>query len=121
MNEFEQWLSEYKADPDYLFEVCSIEVTEAIVERMRALRLSRAELAERLGVSRPRVTQILAGDDNLTLRTLVAVAQALGARLGVQLLEAEPAPAPGERPDGARRKSANRASRSGRKAPVAAS
>lgn len=40
--------------------------------------VSRAGLARRLGWSRARVTQVLSGQENLTVQTLAAVAGALG-------------------------------------------
>lgn len=43
-------------------------------------RISRAELARRIGKSKPYVTQLLRAPSNLTLRTLADVAWALGAR-----------------------------------------
>lgn len=52
---------------------------------MRERGLTRAELAERMGVSPGRVSQILGGGENLTLRTLVALSTALDARFGIEL------------------------------------
>jgi len=48
-------------------------------------KVTRADLAQAMGVSPGRVSQILSGDENLTLRTLSAVAAALGAELEVSL------------------------------------
>jgi hypothetical protein len=48
-------------------------------------KVSRSDLAQSMGVSPGRVSQILSGDENLTLRTLSAVAAALGAEIGLAL------------------------------------
>src|ERR1700744_5789775 len=48
-------------------------------------KISRADLAQSMGVSPGRVSQILSGDENLTLRTLSSVAAALGAEVEVLL------------------------------------
>ena len=48
-------------------------------------KISRAELAQLMGVSPGRVSQILSGDENLTLRTLSSVAAALGTEIEVAL------------------------------------
>ncbi|HQW51118.1 MAG TPA: helix-turn-helix transcriptional regulator [Tepidiformaceae bacterium] len=77
------WFQEYQDDPEYLFELASLAIAEEIVARMESLGLNRRQLAKRLGVSAPRVTQLLAGDDNLTLKTLTAVAAALDATVSV--------------------------------------
>jgi DNA-binding Xre family transcriptional regulator len=55
------------------------ELTNEINWHMREHGLSRAELAARMGVSPGRVSQILGGGENLTLRTLAALATALDA------------------------------------------
>lgn len=52
---------------------------------MRERGLTRADLAARMGVSPGRVSQILGGGENLTLRTLAALSTALDARFGVEL------------------------------------
>ena len=52
---------------------------------MRERDLTRAELAERMRVSPGRVSQILSGGENLTLRTLAALASALDARFDFEL------------------------------------
>ena len=69
------------------------ELTNEINWHMREHGLSRAELAARMGVSPGRVSQILGGGENLTLRTLAALATALDARFGIELstLKAEDA------------------------------
>jgi DNA-binding Xre family transcriptional regulator len=48
-------------------------------------KVSRADLAQSMGVSPGRVSQILSGDENLTLRTLSSVCAALGADFGLTL------------------------------------
>lgn len=63
-------------------------VTQVINEinwHMRERGLTRAELAERMGVSPGRVSQILGGGENLTSRTLVALSTALDARFNIEL------------------------------------
>jgi plasmid maintenance system antidote protein VapI len=69
------------------------QVTNEVTWHMRERGLSRADLAARMGVSPGRVSQILGGGENLTLRTLAALAAALDARFDVDLtsLKAEDA------------------------------
>lgn len=47
--------------------------------------LTQAELARRLRVSQPRVSQILSGDKNLTVKSLARLARALGCTLTITL------------------------------------
>lgn len=54
------------------------EVAQAIFELMEQQGVKRSELADRLGVSKPRVTQFLGGSHNFTLETLADVFMALG-------------------------------------------
>ncbi|MFC5719708.1 helix-turn-helix domain-containing protein [Streptomyces gamaensis] len=49
--------------------------------------ISRKELADSMGVSPGRVSQILSGDENLTLRSLAAVADALDVRMEISFHE----------------------------------
>ncbi|MFI9722801.1 helix-turn-helix domain-containing protein [Streptomyces sp. NPDC052396] len=78
------------------------QATASLAGLLAEQELSRKELAERLGVSPGRVSQILSGDENLTLRTLASVAESLGARVQITFHdvlapEAErPAPTPAE-------------------------
>ncbi|HEY6784050.1 MAG TPA: helix-turn-helix transcriptional regulator [Gemmatimonadales bacterium] len=59
------------------------ELTRQIVDEvswyMRQHKVTRADLAQSMRVSPGRVSQILSGDENLTLRTLGSVLAALGA------------------------------------------
>lgn len=57
---------------------------------MREHKVTRAELAQSMGVSPGRVSQILSGDENLTLRTLGSVIDALSAEIDVTLRPREP-------------------------------
>jgi transcriptional regulator with XRE-family HTH domain len=61
------------------------QLTNEINWHMRERGLTRADLAARMGVSPGRVSQILGGGENLTLRTLAALSTALDARFDVQL------------------------------------
>ena len=61
------------------------EIVDEITWFMREHKVSRADLAGAMGVSAGRVSQILSGDENLTLRTLAAVVDALDAQLDISL------------------------------------
>ena len=61
------------------------QLTNEINWHMRERGLTRADLAARMGVSAGRVSQILGGGENLTLRTLAALSTALDARFDIQL------------------------------------
>jgi transcriptional regulator with XRE-family HTH domain len=56
-------------------------VVDEITWYMREHKMSRADLAHSMKVSPGRVSQILSGDENLTLRTLSGVLLALGAEV----------------------------------------
>jgi len=53
------------------------QVTNEVNWQMSQRKLNRADLASRMGVSPGRVSQVLSGGENLTLRTLASLAVAL--------------------------------------------
>ncbi|MEU6535683.1 helix-turn-helix transcriptional regulator [Streptomyces sp. NPDC047000] len=59
------------------------QATASLAGLLAGLNTSRSDLAKAMGVSPGRVSQIMSGDANLTVRTLAAVAEALGA--GVEI------------------------------------
>ena len=66
------------------------QVTNEINWHMREHNLTRADLASRMGVSPGRVSQVLSGGENLTLRTLASLATALGTQFDLTLSPREP-------------------------------
>lgn len=73
----------------YAIEGLVTEAGELIARLMEEQKVSRAELARRLGRSRAYVTQMLRGTTNLTLRTLAEVAYALGAEVKLKAVPLE--------------------------------
>jgi transcriptional regulator with XRE-family HTH domain len=66
------------------------QLTNEITVHLREHGLTRAELASRMGVSPGRISQVLSGGENLTLRTLAALSTALDAHFDVQLSSRKP-------------------------------
>jgi transcriptional regulator with XRE-family HTH domain len=60
-----------------------LEVTELVASLMKDKRVSKTELAKRLGRSKGYITQLLDGRANMTLRTVADLMWALDASLGV--------------------------------------
>lgn len=79
------WAIEHERTADYEFELVLLEVAESISERLGELGMSRKELAERVGVSRPRITQLLSAYSNPQLKTLAHIAHALEATIAFTL------------------------------------
>ena len=64
-------------------------VVDEVTWYMSENKVSRGDLALSMGVSPGRVSQILSGEENLTLRTLSSVIIALGADFQLTLLHAD--------------------------------
>ena len=62
-----------------------LDVTERLTEALLETRVTKAELARRLGRTPGFVSQVLAGGRNLTLRTIADVAAALSVRPAFKL------------------------------------
>lgn len=71
---------------DYERARLSRDVTTAITWYMRERGITQDELAAIMGVSAGRVSQILNGDDSLTLREIAAVCVALDAHFEISLV-----------------------------------
>ena len=86
----ENWGRRYQGDLEFEFDLLAIEVGERIVQRMEERKMTRTELATAIGVSKARISQILSGHDNLTLKSLVAVAVGLDSRIELRLKSIHP-------------------------------
>ncbi len=84
-HDFERRVDEYRASGECQLEEIVDSLTETIVDRMLDTGLNRAQLAGLLGVSAARVTTILRGDSNFTMRSLVEISSALGCDLSVSM------------------------------------
>src|SRR5438876_6279164 len=62
-----------------------LQVGETLAQLLEEERVSRTELGRRLGRTKAFVSQILAGDKNLTLRTIANVCDALGFKARVDV------------------------------------
>ena len=71
-------LDELQADPEFLADDLVMDVCEQICAALDEAGMKRKDLAERLGVSKSAVSQLLSGDQNVSLRRLVEVALAIG-------------------------------------------
>ena len=93
---FEEFISTPGNERIYEQQRLLVEATELISSVMENTHVKRGELAHRLGRSKAYVTQILRGNQNLTLKTLADVCWALKCRVVMQslpLAACEPLPA----------------------------
>lgn len=75
-------LEQYLEDPEFAKLMAQgdliMEVTETLCELLEKEKVSRKELAERLGKSKGFISQLLNGGRNLTLRTVADILHVLG-------------------------------------------
>lgn len=79
---------------EFDFVSLSQDVRAAMCWRMQELGMTRKDLATRLQVTPGRISQLLSGDENLTLRTISAISGCLGARAEVTLIPTGVGPRP---------------------------
>lgn len=75
----------FEARAAYERESYSLQVLDGVGSYMRDKGITQQALAEQLGVSEGRVSQILSGEQNLTLKTLASVAAGLNAHFDIAL------------------------------------
>lgn len=67
-------------------ETVALEFTENLIARMKSRSVTRAELARRIGATRPYVSKILNNPGNLTFESLVKIADAVDCDLRTHLV-----------------------------------
>jgi transcriptional regulator with XRE-family HTH domain len=82
---YAEMTKEFHNDPDYWAEGLKLDFAEEVGRLMEEQKVSRAELARRLGTSPAYVTKILHWTANLTLASMSKIALAFGSRVVLAL------------------------------------
>lgn len=90
LDRYRKMVEEARQSVDYWAEGSIVEFTEALWARMEEEKVSRAELARRLGTSKAYITKVLGGNANFTLHSLSKLALAVGAHVRISLEPNEP-------------------------------
>ncbi|KAF0208134.1 MAG: hypothetical protein FD171_1291 [Actinobacteria bacterium] len=78
LDDLNDLISDESARVEYKHELALSAFTNDVARLMDEQKISQSELARRLGVSRARVSQLMRHKSSPTLRTMVAVGNALG-------------------------------------------
>lgn len=84
-----EWYKALANDPDYLVEDAKIGFAVCVERRMKQLGMSKADLARKLATSQAYITKILRGDSNLTIRSMMGLAQALDGTMHLHIAPRE--------------------------------
>ena len=76
MNDFSR-----ASQSSYMLEIAQLGFSENVYCRKKALNLSDAELAEKVGTSTSYISRVFHGNVNVSLKMMVAIAHALGCHL----------------------------------------
>ena len=87
LERYRNFLQEARKSVDFWVDGPITEFAEDIWRLMEEQKVSRAELARRLGTSRAYITKRLGGNANFTLHTMTKVAMALGATVHVHVAD----------------------------------
>ena len=87
LERYREALKEARKSVDYWVDGPITEFAEDIWRLMEEQKVSRAELARRLGTSRAYVTKLLGGNANFTLETMTKVAMAFGCTVHVHVAD----------------------------------
>jgi transcriptional regulator with XRE-family HTH domain len=84
---YRKMFEEAEASVEYWMAGPELEFCEDLCRLMKEKKVSRAELARRIGTSRAYITKLLAGGANFTLTTMVKLAMALGGKVHVHIAD----------------------------------
>jgi transcriptional regulator with XRE-family HTH domain len=82
---FKELFDQAKERDTYWVASLIYDFTEGLHKIMEANRVSRSELAHRLGVSPAYITKVLRGNINFTLDSMVRLARAAGGEVSLQI------------------------------------
>jgi transcriptional regulator with XRE-family HTH domain len=82
---FKQLFEEARQHDDYWTEGVIVEFTEELARWMKEKKVSRSELAVRIGHSPAYITKVLRGNANFTAATMAKLAKAMGAEVRIHL------------------------------------
>jgi transcriptional regulator with XRE-family HTH domain len=85
MSKLTEWLSTDERRMEFAEEELIVDAAEEIWSAMDKAKVTKSELAERLGKSKAFVSQVLNGSRNMTLRSLADIAYCIGFRVQVSL------------------------------------
>ncbi|HEX4964461.1 MAG TPA: helix-turn-helix transcriptional regulator [Thermoanaerobaculia bacterium] len=86
---FRELFEEARQHDDYWTEGLIVEFTEELARWMKDKKVSRSELAGRIGHSPAYVTKVLRGNANFTAATMAKLAKAVGAEVRIHLAPSE--------------------------------
>lgn len=82
---FKEKIDRFRDDVEFQTEEAILEITERIVQIMESKGINRVKLANLLGVSKAFTTKLLNGNPNLTIKSMVSIAHALGCELDIDM------------------------------------
>jgi transcriptional regulator with XRE-family HTH domain len=82
---YRRLFDEAESDANYWLAGPVLEFSDELCQLMEEKKVSRAELARRIGTSRAYITKLLGGGANFTLLTMVRLAMALDGALHVHI------------------------------------
>ncbi len=88
MNEISWWnelTNDFENTPEYKAEVISMNIANDVFKIMKEAKLSKSELAKKMGVSKSYITQMLNGKSNMTVLSLVKLSDVLGIEVKIDL------------------------------------
>lgn len=89
LERYRQFFARAEASPDYWLALPVHEFTMDLLQLMEEKKVSRAELARRIGSSRAYITKLLGGNANFTLMTMVKLAMALDGAVHIHIADRE--------------------------------
>ncbi|HEY3571357.1 MAG TPA: helix-turn-helix transcriptional regulator [Thermoanaerobaculia bacterium] len=119
LERYERSFKEAETHIDYWLATPVIEFTEDLDRLMKEKKVSRAELARRIGSSRAYITKLLGGGANFTLHTMVKLAMALDGAVHIHIADKRAITRWKDKPPRKERLAAKKKARKARQEPAA--
>jgi CRP-like cAMP-binding protein len=84
---FDRWIAQHGSDPEFVTAQVLMDFTGQLSRELARQGMSRSDLARVLNVDRAQVSRILNGHPNMTVKTIVKAALALGFRPELRLAD----------------------------------
>jgi len=86
---FKSQVKELENTPAFQAEALQIKITEKILELLQSRKMNKSVLAEKLNCSKPYITKLLNGGENLTIKKMAEIAFVLGCNLDIDFFPKE--------------------------------